>query len=244
MTPRLEPNPMATKPSSRTGNETPDNHDAAPIAPEAVAGTPTTDATTDGLHIAETVVSPHTAETAASDSPTAIAPAEIAEERARHAATIIRNHVLLAAASGVIPVNYLDAVALAGVQIRMLNELAKLHHQEFRADIGKSLIGTLLATVTPTSLAGGLVGSYVLRNSLYALPVIGPLARIITEPSLNGAFTYALGATFDRHFASGGTLLTFDPETTKVYFRTKYDEARSYFKKNPTAETVPAVAAA
>ena len=236
---------MATKPSSRTGNDTPDNHDTASAVP-AAGGSETlaTDATAGDTHAAETVVSPSTAETAAGEAPTAVASAEIAEERARHASTIIRNHVILAAASGVIPVNYLDAVALAGVQVRMLNELAKLHRQEFRADIGKSLIGTLLATVTPTSLAGGLVGSYVLRNSLYALPVIGPLARIVTEPSLNGAFTYALGTTFDRHFASGGTLLTFDPEGTKAYFRTKYDEARSYFKKNPTAETVPESAAA
>src|SRR3954452_16348279 len=74
-----------------------------------------------------------------------IFPTEL-EQRVLHT---IREHTLLAAATSVIPVSFLDTAALAAVQLRLLNALATLYGQEFRKDLGLSAIGTLLSTVGP-----------------------------------------------------------------------------------------------
>lgn len=149
---------------------------------------------------------------------------------------IIRHNVLLAAASGIIPVVLLDSAALAGVQLNLLNDLAKLYGVEFRADLGKAAIGTLLATVVPTALGGGLLGSMVFQAAVRAVPVVGPALRLLTQPTFNAAFTYALGKVFARHFASGGTFLTFDPAKAGAYFKEKFNEVRG----KPTQTTAAA----
>lgn len=141
------------------------------------------------------------------------------EQRVSH---IIRDHVLLAAATSVIPVSFLDTAALAAVQLKLLKSLSTLYKQEFRKDLGLSAIGTLLSTVAPTVLAGGVLGSM----ALFSIPVIGTALRLLTQPSFNAAFTYALGKVFALHFASGGTLLTFEAEKMKKYFIDEYKHAK------------------
>ncbi|MFC5359303.1 YcjF family protein [Azospirillum himalayense] len=156
------------------------------------------------------------------------------------AAEIIRKHVLLSAAAGVIPLNFVDTAALAVVQLRLLKELSELHGVDFRGDIGRSAVGTLFATVAPTALAGGLLGSMAFNMALRSVPVIGTVTRLATQPAFNSAFTYALGKVFQQHFASGGTFLTFQPEKVKTYFREKFEEARR--RKGATPEAAPAAA--
>ncbi|MGR0188473.1 YcjF family protein [Azospirillum aestuarii] len=156
------------------------------------------------------------------------------------AAEIIRKHVLLSAAAGVIPLNFVDTAALAVVQLRLLKELSELHGIDFRGDIGRSAVGTLFATVAPTALAGGLLGSMAFNMALRSVPVIGTVTRLATQPAFNSAFTYALGKVFQQHFASGGTFLTFQPEKVKTYFREKFEEARR--RKGAAPEAAEAAA--
>ena len=158
------------------------------------------------------------------------------------AAEIIRKHVLLSAAAGVIPLNFVDTAALAVVQLRLLKELSELHGIDFRGDIGRSAVGTLFATVAPTALAGSLLSSAALHVALRSVPVIGTVTRLATQPAFNSAFTYALGRVFQQHFASGGTFLTFQPEKVKTYFREKFEEARRRKGAAPEAEAAPAAA--
>ena len=163
---------------------------------------------------------------------------------AGRADAVIRHHVLLSAAAGAIPLNFVDTAALAVVQLRLLKELSAVYGVYFRGDIGRSAVGTLLATVAPTALAGGLLGSFAVRVALHSVPVIGAVTRLATQPAFNAAFTYALGKVFDQHFASGGTFLTFEPEKVKTYFRTKFEEARRRKGAVPEtgAEQAPAAA--
>ncbi|QCO18352.1 DUF697 domain-containing protein (plasmid) [Azospirillum brasilense] len=193
---------------------------ATPPAPEAVTAAPET--------APETV----SASTGASEA------APVATEA--QAAEIIRKHVLLSAAAGVIPLNFVDTAALAVVQLRLLKELSELHGVDFRGDIGRSAVGTLFATVAPTALAGGLLGSMAFNMALRSVPVIGTVTRLATQPAFNSAFTYALGKVFQQHFASGGTFLTFQPEKVKAYFREKFEEARG--RKGAAPEAAQAVA--
>ncbi len=168
---------------------------------------------------------------------------------ADRADAVIRQHVLLSAAAGVIPLNFVDTAALAVVQLRLLKELSEVHGVDFRGDIGRSAVGTLLATVAPTALAGGVLGSMAVRMALRSVPLVGTVTRLATQPAFNAAFTYALGKVFHQHFASGGTFLTFDPEKVKAYFRTKFEEARRLkgtvlgtATETAAAETAPAAA--
>lgn len=213
---------------------------APPITPDPVVeatAAPTTPIVTDSA-----------AETASEAAPEAAAPdavaseATVESERERHAHTIIRNHVLLSAAAGVIPVTFVDTAAVAVVQLRLLKELSDVYGVSFRADIGRSAVGTLLASVTPALLGGGILGSAAVNAALRSVPVVGTVTRFATQPLFNAAFTYALGKVFQQHFASGGTFLTFDPEKVKTYFREKYDELRR--RKGVVPDAVPDAVAA
>lgn len=140
--------------------------------------------------------------------------------------SLIRKHVLVAAATAAIPVVFLDSAALAAVQLNLLRDLSKVYGVEFRSDLGSAAIGTLLATIAPATIGGSLLGSYAVQAALQAIPVFGPTLRLLTQPAFNAAFTYALGKVFEQHFASGGTFLTFDPAKVKAYFVQKYQEVR------------------
>jgi uncharacterized protein (DUF697 family) len=171
------------------------------------------------------------------------APAETIEEaRAKHAASVIRNNLYLSAATGVIPVPYVDTAALIAVNLKMLKELADVYNVEFRAEIGKEAIGVLLASVAPPLLAGGILGSSLVSSALRSLPWIGTAFGLVTLPAFHAAFSYALGSAFREHFATGGTFLTFNVQATKTYFREKYDSFRK--RKAPEADIAAADAPA
>jgi len=200
-----------------------------PVAPVAAPEAAT--ATVDAPVSADTVVEAPVAADAVVET--------LEDSRERHAASVIREHLYLSGASGLIPVPFLDSAALVAVNLRLLRDLSRVYGVEFRSEIGKEAIGTLLASVAPPMLAGGLLCSSLGRAALRTVPVIGTAVGLVVLPAFHAAFTYALGSAFRRHFASGGTFLTFDAEAAKTYFRDKYESFRR--RKAPEAE-VPAEA--
>lgn len=200
----------------------------APAAAETTAPVENT-ATADTAAAAETTAAAETADTAASS--------DLDTARSAHAATIIRNHVLASAATAVVPVYLLDSVALAGVQLNLVRELAKVYGQEFRADLVRPALATLLATVAPKAVANSGLSALVAN-----LPVVGTAYRWLALPGFNAAFTYAVGRVFEQHFASGGTFLTFDPAKVKEYFVSQYNKVRGK-KAEETATAAAPVAA-
>jgi uncharacterized protein (DUF697 family) len=152
---------------------------------------------------------------------------QLAETIAKTSSGSIRRHVLMSAATAAIPVNFLDVAALATVQLSLLADLASIHKVQFNAEIGRTVIGTLLATIAPTALTGSVLGSFAVSAALSSVPVIGSAVRLLTQPAFNAAFTYTLGKVFHQHFASGGTFLTFDPVKVREYFARELKEAQS-----------------
>ncbi|ETR71321.1 MAG: hypothetical protein OMM_08199 [Candidatus Magnetoglobus multicellularis str. Araruama] len=67
-----------------------------------------------------------------------------------------------------------------------------------------------------------------LASLLKVIPVIGATTGAIALPVTAGAMTYAVGKVFSQHFATGGTLLNFDPEKVKDYYREMFQEGKSY----------------
>jgi uncharacterized protein (DUF697 family) len=54
---------------------------------------------------------------------------------------------------------------------------------------------------------------------LKAVPVLGTIASGFVMPVLSAGATYAIGKAFIQHFASGGTLLDFNPPDYREFIR-------------------------
>lgn len=127
--------------------------------------------------------------------------------------TIIRNHLLAAMAAGLIPVPLIDFVGISGIQMNLLRRLAKVYNIPFSADMVKNLIGVLIGGALPASL-----GPYMWLSIAKAFPGPGSAVGMVSTSVIGGATTYAVGKVFNRHFAEGGTFLTFDPQKAKAFY--------------------------
>ena len=152
-------------------------------------------------------------------------------ERQAKAHDLVKRHMVLAAGAGLIPAPLWDIAAVSAVQLRMLKKIAELYPSvRFNAEVGKSAIA---------SLTGGLGATYLGARVLGALrfmPGLGPLLGATAIPFMAAAATYAVGRVFTQHFASDGTLLTFNPDTMKHAYADLYAEG-----KKKAAEIVSAL---
>ena len=119
--------------------------------------------------------------------------------------------------AGLIPVPFVDLVAVSGAHLKMLREVSKVYGVEFQAERGKAVIASLIGYIVPKALSFGTVGSL-----LKTIPVLGEFVGAPFMVAFCGASTYAIGKVFIQHFESGGTFLTFDPAKVKEYFRKEF----------------------
>jgi len=138
--------------------------------------------------------------------------------RSEKAEKIVRNHMLVALGTGIVP-PVIDIAALTGVQIRMLYLLSQNYGQKFKNEWGKSIVGTLIGGYGMARLATGAVFSL-----MKFIPVVGQIAAPISLSIVASASTYALGKVFVKHFDTGGTLLNFDPEKMREYYYEQYEK--------------------
>ncbi len=123
--------------------------------------------------------------------------------------------------AGLVPLPIADLVAVSGVQLKMLAEISRIYEVPFQKSRGKAAIGSLLGFVFPHAMSTGRVSSVI-----KAIPGLGVLAGTPSMVFFSGAYTWALGNVFVRHFESGGTLLNFRTEDVKEYFRSKFEQGR------------------
>ena len=140
--------------------------------------------------------------------------------REGEANSIIKNHVIASMGLSLIPVPLVDLVALSGVQLKMLHNLARLYQVPFSENAGKSLIAALVGGVMPTSTA------MTVASFAKVIPGLGTAAGVVSVSALGGATTYAIGNVFMQHFETGGTLLDFEPARMREYFAAKLQEGR------------------
>lgn len=134
-------------------------------------------------------------------------------ERLAVANAKIRNHALIAAGVGLLPLPVVDLVALTATQLNLLRELGNLYGSEFKEDIAKKLIASLINGYVPLQFVAPLA------SALKAIPLIGQTAGSLSMSVLGGGVTYAIGKVFVQHFESGGTFLDFEPSSVRAYFR-------------------------
>lgn len=131
-------------------------------------------------------------------------------QRLDSAATIISKNCKWSAAAGFIPVPYLDLAGLGAVQVKMVNELAKLYGKTLKQETLRATVATLLGTLTTAGFAVP-----VAATTLKIIPGLGAIAGGVSLGALGAAATYAIGKVFVKHFEGGGTLGDFDVEKVK-----------------------------
>jgi uncharacterized protein (DUF697 family) len=98
-----------------------------------------------------------------------------------------------------------DGVAVGGLQLEMLRRISQIYGVPFSANRGKAVIAALAGAMIP--ITSGIGAASVLK----AVPVFGTIVGGFVMPVLSAGATYAIGKAFIQHFASGGTLLDFNP---------------------------------
>ena len=151
-----------------------------------------------------------------------------AEDRLAAADRIVRTHVKWAAAGGLVPVPVLDMAAVAAAQLRMLDQMARVYGVPFRENLTKEIIGTLVGSSVPFSLAAGTVATF--SAFIRLVPVVGQLFGIAVCPAFAAASTFALGRVFMKHFESGGTFLDFDLMKGKAEYNAELEKAKEEAK--------------
>ena len=140
------------------------------------------------------------------------------EQRDEAASKLVDRFSLWSGAAGLVPIPLVDVAAVGGVQLQMLRRLSEIYGVPFSDNMGKSVIASLAGSVIPASTAVG-VGSF-----MKALPGVGTAIGAITMPVVSAGATYLIGKVFIQHFASGGTLLDFNPPDYREFIKAQKEK--------------------
>lgn len=124
------------------------------------------------------------------------------ENRSAVANIIVDKYTKWSFGTGLIPIPVVDLVALTGIQIKMISEIAKVYGQSYSENKIRGTVSAVIGGSFPQTLGGAGLSSF-----LKAVPVIGTLSALAFMPVVSAASTNAVGTTFIRHFENGGTLL-------------------------------------
>jgi uncharacterized protein (DUF697 family) len=161
------------------------------------------------------------------------------EQRDEEASRLVDRFALWAGAAGLIPVPLVDIAAVGGVQIQMLRRLSEIYGVAFSDNMGKSVIASLAGSVLPASAAT--TTSMGVTSALKAVPGVGTAVGAFTMPVFSAGATWVIGKVFMQHFASGGTLLDFNPPDYREFIKAQKDRWNARSKSSPSAsQSAPA----
>ena len=169
------------------------------------------------------------AEKSSATSETGEAAADTPETREQMASKLVDRFALWSGVAGLVPIPVLDIAAVGGLQIQMVRRISQIYDVDFSENRGKALIASLAGSMIPAT--SGLGAASVLK----AIPVIGTIAGGFVMPALSAGATYAIGKAFIQHFATGGTLLDFNPPDYRQFIKAQRDMWDS--RKNRAAKS-------
>jgi uncharacterized protein (DUF697 family) len=144
-----------------------------------------------------------------------------ANVRQAEALHIIKSKVGWATGAGLVPIPFLDLAAITAVQVRLVQQLARVYEVPFRADAVKRIIGVVVGS------GGAVLVAAPVASLMKIFPVVGTFLSTFVEPAAAAASTYALGHVFMQHFESGGTLLNLDPDAMRQHYYEEYRKRHS-----------------
>jgi uncharacterized protein (DUF697 family) len=160
---------------------------------------------------------------ASSDTGEAVA-ADTPETREEMASKLVDRFALWSGVAGLIPVPVVDVFA-----VQMVRRLSQIYDVEFSENRGKALIASLAGSMIPAT--SGIGAASVLKT----VPIIGTIAGGFVMPALSAGASYAIGKAFIQHFATGGTLLDFNPPDYREFIKRQRDMWDS--RKNRAAKS-------
>jgi uncharacterized protein (DUF697 family) len=163
----------------------------------------------------------------ATESPeTGQATAETPEQRHDTAAKLVDRFSLWSGVGGLIPLPFVDVLAVGGLQLQMLRRLSQMYDVQFSENRGKALIASIAGTMIPVTSGMGAA------SALKGVPILGMIASAFVMPVLSAGATYAIGKAFVQHFESGGTLLDFNPPDYKEFIKAQKEMWDSRTKRS------------
>ncbi len=139
---------------------------------------------------------------------------------------LVRRYMWWSAGVGLVPIPIVDVAALTAVQLKMLADLSNHYELEFRRSLAKSIVGSLIGSVSSAALAYGGIGSF-----LKGIPGPGSLLGMLSMPGFSAAITWAVGKVFIQHFESGGTFLDFEPAKVRDFFQQEFEVGKEEASK-------------
>ena len=139
------------------------------------------------------------------------------ETREEMASKLVDRFALWSGVAGLIPVPLVDVATVGGLQIQMVRRISQIYDVDFSENRGKALIASLAGSLIPATSGIGAA------SMLKAVPIIGTIAGGFVMPVLSAGATYAIGKAFIQHFATGGTLLDFNPPDYREFIRAQRD---------------------
>ncbi len=156
------------------------------------------------------------------------------EIRFEEANKLIANRVKWAMGVGLVPIPIVDLVGLLGLQISLVQSMAKMYDVPFKENVARSLITSLMGSIIPVFVAAPVT------SLLKAIPIIGQATGAVSMSLIGGASTYAVGKIFVQHFESGGTLLDFDSKKMRGKFKEKFTEGKEVASEIKASEAAEA----
>ncbi|MGJ8547332.1 MAG: YcjF family protein [Sulfitobacter sp.] len=144
------------------------------------------------------------------------------DERHEKISEIISTSVKWSAAGGVVPLPYLDLIAIGAVQANMVRKLAAVYDLEADEQNVKAIVAALVGTLAPAAISASLLGS-----SAKLVPFTGTLVGSVGMAAFASASTYAIGKAFVRHFEGGGNLMNFSVDAVKQDLKADFAAAKA-----------------
>lgn len=133
------------------------------------------------------------------------------------ALNLVNRFALWSGVAGLIPVPVIDIATVGGLQIQMVRRLSQIYDVDFSENRTKAIIASLVGSLIPATSGIGAA------SLLKAVPVLGTITAGFVMPALSAGATYAIGKAFIQHFASGGTLLDFNPPDYREFIKSQRD---------------------
>lgn len=184
-------------------------------------GVPDRDAPDATIGATAAVTSSERDERSATEPRRANLPAPGKDDRRPRAMRVVRRYALWSGVAGLVPVPFVDVAAVGGVQIQMLRRVSQIYGVPFSENIGKALIAGLMGATIPASTGIGAA------SMIKGAPIVGTAVGLTVMPAMSVAATYAIGMAFIQHFATGGTLLDFNPPDYREFIKARTAARRS-----------------
>ena len=155
-------------------------------------------------------------------------------DRRHSAAKVVDRFSFWSGVAGLLPIPFVDLAAVGALQIQMLRLISRIYDVPFSENRGKALVAGIFGTVIPVSTGVGMA------SAVKTIPIAGTAIGALVTPALAVAATYAIGRVFIQHFASGGTLLDFEPPNYREFLSTEMQSRLGRSSKATPTHSEPA----